>query len=71
MSSPVLYISTESDSGLIMERIKILGLTFLKDSFFISDRDGKREVSIFDFEIDLLEFSKYKNGRFVIIEMKD
>ncbi len=71
MSSPVLYISTESDSGLIMERIKILGLTFPKDSFFISDRDGKREVSIFDFEIDLLEFSKYKNGRFVIIEMKD
>ena len=54
--TPVLYISTESDSGQIMERIKTLGLTFPKDSFFIIDRDGKGEVSIFDFEVDLLEF---------------
>ena len=69
ISSPILYISTESDSAQIMERIKTLGITFPKDSFFIIDRDGKGEVSIFDFEIDLLEFSKYKNGKFIIIDM--
>ena len=69
MSSPVLYISTESDFGQIQERIKTLGLTFPKDSFFIIDRDGKGEVSIFDFEVDLIEFSKYKNGKLVIVDM--
>jgi len=69
MSSPVLYISTESDSGQIMERIKTLGLTFPNDSFFIIDRNGKGKISIFDFEVDLLEFSKYKNGKFIIIDM--
>ena len=60
MPSPVLYISTESDFGQIQDRIKTLGLTFPKDSFFVIDRDGKGEVSIFDFEVDLMEFSKYK-----------
>lgn len=69
MSSPVLYISTESDFGQIQERIKNLGLTFPKDSFYVIDRNGKGEVSIFDFEVDLMEFSKYKNGRLVIIDM--
>ena len=57
--SPVLYISTESDFGQIQERIKTLDLTFPKDSFFVIDRDGKGKVSIFDFEVDLMEFSKY------------
>lgn len=69
MPSPVLYISTESDFGQIQDRIKTLGLTFPKDSFFVIDRDGKGEVSIFDFEVDLMEFSKYKNGKLVIIDM--
>ena len=67
--SPVLYISTESDFGQIQERIKTLDLTFPKDSFFVIDRDGKGKVSIFDFEVDLMEFSKYKNGKLVIIDM--
>ena len=53
----------------IQDRIKTLGLTFPKDSFFVIDRDGKGEVSIFDFEVDLMEFSKYKNGKLVIIDM--
>lgn len=69
MPSPVLYISTESDFGQIQDRIKTLGLTFPKDSFFVIDRNGKGEVSIFDFEVDLLEFSKYKNGKLVILDM--
>ena len=69
MPSPVLYISTESDFGQIQERIKNLGLSFPKDSFFVIDRNGKGEVSILDFEVDLMEFSKYKNGRLVIIDM--
>lgn len=69
MPSPVLYISTESDFGQIQDRIKTLGLTFPKDSFFVIDRNGKGEVSIFDFEVNLLEFSKYKNGKLVILDM--
>ena len=69
ITSPVLYISTESDFGQIKERINFLNLTFPKDSLFIIDRDGKGEVSIFDFEVDIMEFAKYKNGKLLIIDM--
>lgn len=69
MPSPVLYISTESDSGQIQERIEVLGLNFPLQTFFIIDRNGKGEVSIFDFEVDLAEFSSSKNGKIVIIDM--
>ena len=61
MSSPILYISTESDFGQIQDRINTLGLVFPKDSLYIIDRNGKGDISIFDFEVDLYEFSNYKN----------
>lgn len=69
MSSPILYISTESDFGQIQDRINTLGLVFPKDSLYIIDRNGKGDISIFDFEVDLYEFSNYKNGKFVIMDM--
>lgn len=69
MSSPVLYISTESDFGQIQDRLKTLGLVFPKDSLYIIDRNGKGDISIFDFEVDIHEFANYKNGRFIIMDM--
>ena len=69
MSSPVLYISTESSLGQIHDRLKNLGLTFPKESFYIIDRGLKGDISIFDFEVDLMEFAKYKNGKIVIVDM--
>lgn len=56
--SPVLYISTESDFGQLKQRINVLDLKFPKESLFIIDRNGKGEVSIFDFEIDINDFVK-------------
>ena len=69
MPSPVLYISTESDIGQLKERINLLELTFPDQSLFVIDRNGKGEISIFDIEVDIMEFAKYKNGKLVIIDM--
>ena len=69
MSSPILYISTESDSGQIKERLKVLEIEYPKDSFFIIDRNGKGEVSILDFEVDIATFAHEKNGKLVIMDM--
>ena len=55
--SPVLYISTESDFGQLQDRYKTLGLTPKKDSLFIIDRDGKPNISIFDHEWEIADFS--------------
>ena len=68
-SSPVLYISTESDFGQIRDRIDFLGLEFPKDTFFIIDRNGKGEVNLNELEVDIMEFAKYKDGRVLIIDM--
>lgn len=68
-SSPVLYISTESDFGQLKQRIKVLNLDFPNESLFIIDRDGKGEVSIFDFEVDLKKFVEEYNGKVVIFDM--
>lgn len=67
--SPVLYISTESDFGQLKQRIKVLNLDFPNESLFIIDRDGKGEVSIFDFEVDLKNFVEEYNGKVVILDM--
>ena len=69
MSTPVLYISTESDFSQFKERIKFLDLYFPNDSLFVVDRNGKGEVSILDFEVDIKDFAKNKNGKLVIIDM--
>ena len=69
MSSPVLYISTESDFGQLKERTKFLGLEFPLESLFIIDRDGKGEVSIFDIEVKISEFANDKGGKLLIIDM--
>ena len=68
-SSPVLYISTESDFGQIRDRIDFLGLEFPKDTFFIIDRNGKGEVNLNELEVDIMEFAKYKDGKVLIIDM--
>ena len=68
-SSPVLYISTESDFGQIRDRIDFLGLEFPKDTFFIIDRNGKGEANLNELEVDIMEFAKYKDGRVLIIDM--
>ena len=68
-SSPVLYISTESDFGQIRDRIDFLGLDFPKDTFFIIDRNGKGEVNLNELEVDIMEFAKYKDGKVLIIDM--
>lgn len=67
--SPVLYISTESDFGQLKQRINVLDLKFPKESLFIIDRNGKGEVSIFDFEIDINDFVKKYKGKVVILDM--
>ena len=69
MSSPVLYISTESNFGQIQERVESLGLSFPLKTFFIIDRDGKGEVSIFDIEYKICEFAKDMNGKIIIMDM--
>ena len=68
-SSPVLYISTESDFGQIRDRVDFLGLDFPKDTFFIIDRNGKGEVNLNELEVDIMEFAKYKDGKVLIIDM--
>ena len=68
-SSPVLYISTESDFGQIRDRVDFLGLDFPKDTFFIIDRNGKGEVNFNELEVDIMEFAKYKDGKVLIIDM--
>lgn len=67
--SPILYISTESDFGQLKQRINVLDLKFPKESLFIIDRNGKGEVSIFDFEIDINDFVKKYKGKVVILDM--
>lgn len=69
MSSPVLYISTESDSGQIKERLKTLEIEYPKESFFIIDRNGNGEINIFDFEVDIADFADNKGGKILIIDM--
>ena len=53
--SPVLYISTESTGSQIKQRINLMNLSFPEQSLFIIDRDGKGEISLFDFEVDIME----------------
>lgn len=67
--SPVLYISTESDFGQIKQRINVLNLSFPKQSLFIIDRNGKGEISLFDFEVDIQNFVQDYNGKIVILDM--
>lgn len=69
MSSPVLYISTESNFGQHQQRALSLGLTFPEKSLFIIDRNGKGEVSIFDIEVHINEFAKSMNGKIIIMDM--
>lgn len=65
--SPILYISTESDFGQLQDRYKTLGLTPKKDSLFIIDRDGKPNISIFDHEWEIADFSGDKTTNKLVI----
>ena len=67
-SSPVLYVSTESDFGQLKERIKLLELMFPKNNFYITDcNNGKITKDYLLSEIKL--FYEKTQGKLVIIDM--
>ena len=67
--SPVLYITTEVDSGQLKGRCKLLGITFDKSSFFVIDRDNKSKINMMDIEYQIQEFAHEYNGKILIIDM--
>lgn len=67
--SPVLYISTESDSGQLKERLDFMELEVKKDSLFPIDRQNKINITLRDLEYDIKIFSEENNGRLIIIDM--
>lgn len=69
MSTPVLYISTESNKNQLKERCKLLNIAFPKGTFFIIDRNGTGEISIFDIEYQIRDFAEDHNGKLLIIDM--
>ena len=56
--SPVLYISTESDSGQLKERLDFMELEPKKDSLFPIDRQKKINIILRDLEYDTKIFSE-------------
>ena len=67
-SSPVLYVSTESDFGQLKERIELLELVFPKDNLYITDcSNGKITKDYLLSEIKL--FYEKTRGKLVIIDM--
>lgn len=67
--SPVLYISTESDSSQLLDRLKIMELCPNKDSLYIKDRESKMDIDLRDMEYDIKCFSEEHGGRLIIIDM--
>ncbi len=68
--SPVLYISTEMDNIQLFSRIKTMNLQFDDTNFYyIEQEPDKRKLNMMDLEIKFQEFSREKNGRFVVVDM--
>ena len=67
--SPVLYITTEVDSGQLKGRCELLGISFNKSSFFVIDRDNKSKINMMDIEYQIQEFAHEYNGKILIIDM--
>ncbi len=67
--SPVLYITAESDSGQLRERLEFMELEPKKGSLFPIDRQNKINISLRDLELEIKTFSEENNGRLIIIDM--
>ena len=68
--SPVLYISTEVSSNQLIDRINKMNINFKDDNFFFIERNiNKNSISLFDIEVDIYEFAKYKKGKLIIMDM--
>lgn len=69
ISSPVLYITTESDIYQVNERMEFMGLKPKEKSLYLIDRNKSNSISLFDIEYKLAEFSNKEQTRLVIIDM--
>lgn len=68
--SPVLYISTELSENQLKERIDKTNYKFNTNTLFFIEKDENHSLNIRDdLLIDLNDFSKIYNGKFVIIDM--
>ena len=67
--SPVLYITTESDSGQLKERLSFMELEPRKGSLFPIDRQNKVSISLRDLELEIKIFSEENKGKLIIIDM--
>lgn len=67
--SPVLYITTESDSGQLKERLDFMELEPKKGSLFPIDRQNKASISLRDLEYEIKIFSEDNKGKLIIIDM--
>ena len=69
-SSPVLYVTTESDKIQLKERLEFMELSAKKDSLFIIDRQNKANISLNDLEYDIKTFVEEYYGKLILICLK-
>ena len=69
IASPVLYITTESDIFQLNQRMEFMNLKPNPKSLYLIDRGKNQNVSIFDIEYELSEFSDPDHTRLLIIDM--
>lgn len=67
--SPVLYITTELSDSQLKDRCNLLGISFVKNKFFVIDRDEKQSINFMDIEYQVKEFAEELNGRILILDM--
>ncbi len=69
-SSPILYISTEMDSGQLLDRIDKMNLNFSDDNFLLIEQNSnERKLNLMDLQLQFQYFANEYNGRFVIVDM--
>lgn len=69
-SSPVLYISTEMDSGQLLDRIDKMNLNFNDNNFLLIEQNpNERKLNLMDLQLQFQNFANEYNGRFVIVDM--
>lgn len=68
-SSPVLYITTESDRFQLAQRLKYMNLKPLNNSLYIIDRQDMTTVNLFDIEYEIKNYSDLNKTKVLIIDM--
>lgn len=69
-SSPILYISTEMDSGQLLDRIDKMNLNFNDNNFLLIEQNpNERKLNLMDLQLQFQDFASEYNGRFVIVDM--